>query len=145
MSAILLGIGYIKAHPPPFYSFVFVSHIWLLKNCTITLSFMLFNNQILYYSAVTDHGNYWNYIFTAPWCRVGTYCVGVMLAYVMFIKRRAKLDVVCISNAQQCSMVKCWYELHNKYKFSWHYFIFEYICKIVYEQITWVGKKQKNY
>ncbi|CAG2214937.1 unnamed protein product [Mytilus edulis] len=45
-------------------------------------------------SAVTDHGNYWNYIFTAPWCRVGTYCVGVMLAYVMFIKRRAKLDVL---------------------------------------------------
>ncbi|XP_071147795.1 uncharacterized protein [Mytilus edulis] len=45
-------------------------------------------------SAVTDQGNYWNYIFTAPWCRVGTYCVGVMLAYVMFIKRRAKLDVL---------------------------------------------------
>lgn len=52
--------------------------------------------DVLFDSSLMDNGNYWNHIFTAPWCRVSSYCVGILLAFTMFIRIRLKLDMVCI-------------------------------------------------
>ena len=52
--------------------------------------------DVLFDSSLMDNGNYWNHVFTAPWCRVSSYCVGILLAFTMFIRIRLKLDMVCI-------------------------------------------------
>lgn len=30
-----------------------------------------------------DNGDYWNYVFSKPWCRVSSYCVGLLLGFVL--------------------------------------------------------------
>lgn len=55
----------------------------------LKVTFILF-----FYSSLTDNGNYWNNVFIAPWCRVSSYSVGVILGFILFVRRRQKIDGV---------------------------------------------------
>ncbi|XP_062582716.1 O-acyltransferase like protein-like [Saccostrea cucullata] len=33
-------------------------------------------------STMSDGGDYWNNVFITPWCRVGVYCIGILLGFV---------------------------------------------------------------
>ncbi|XP_069115501.1 uncharacterized protein [Argopecten irradians] len=46
-------------------------------------------------SMIDDNGDYWNNVFIAPWCRVSSYCIGMMLglALLKFKERKRKLPL----------------------------------------------------
>ncbi|OWF37179.1 uncharacterized protein LOC110440531 [Mizuhopecten yessoensis] len=42
-------------------------------------------------SMMEDHGDYWNNVFVAPWCRISSYCIGMMLALVIMKSNEGKI------------------------------------------------------
>ena len=49
---------------------------------------------------MSDGGDYWNNVFITPWCRVGSYCIGLLLGFLFdtYDSSKVKIDKVVTSD-----------------------------------------------